>query len=122
MPKRRLRTLIIGLIMTFVGPALGLVIYFAVVFHLLLPGQSAPSLAEAMANFQAIPRQMFLAMSLLALGFLCGASGLVVIISTLAVHFLGQDTAPAYSPPASKHRPAVENSPKLAKYSYGPNP
>jgi len=89
--------------MLIVGPTLGYVGWFALLMHAAQPGQVSPSIAEAMARMQQLPGQLLAAMIPLALGVLCGAAGLFLVIATLAIHFLGQDTEPT-SPPGMRHQ------------------
>ena len=78
--------------MMIVGPALGYVGWFGLLMHAAQPGQVSPSIAEAMARMEQLPGQLLTALIPLALGLLCGAAGLFLVVATLAIHFLGQDT------------------------------
>jgi hypothetical protein len=92
MPPRRLRTLIIGLAMFILGPVLGFVTYIAVLLRTLAPGQVTPPFREALAHLQQIPGRVVIALLPLGLGAVCGAAGLVLVLATLATHFLGQES------------------------------
>jgi hypothetical protein len=102
MSPRRLRTLIIGLALFIIGPILGICAYLAVVLHA-LPRGTSPSPAEALAQLQHLPGQLALALIPIAIGVVCGAIGLFMVISTLAVHFLGSAAASEHQPSFASH-------------------
>jgi len=117
MPRKRIRMLITGLAMAFVGPAVGFCIYFAALIYAEQPGASSNPL-EVLADIQRLPGRLALAALPLGLGFLCGAAGVLVSLSSLIIHFLGKETEvrtnPFSSPPppnASSTQPA---SPPIA--------
>jgi hypothetical protein len=105
MSPRRHRTLIIGLALFIIGPTLGLCAYLAVVLRALPRGTSL-SPAEALAQLQQLPGQLALALIPATIGLVFGAIGLFMIISSLAVHFLG-------SAAASEHQPSFASRTRI---------
>ncbi len=133
MPTRRQRTLIVGLIMTFAGPALGFIVREIMGAHILWQAQQplTPSLADAMNHYDALMGKIFSASVPFELGMICGAVGIIISTATLALHFWPEGIATVpYSPPVpqapSKPRPATRPIPSdskyMPRYSYGPNP
>ena len=102
--------------MAILGPPFGFAIYLALVAYAAQTlAQPAPSFSEAIAEFQQVPARIALCFLPLALGLLCGATGLVIVIANLAIHFLGQ---PPTSPPTSDNfteRTPPPQSPCLAQ-------
>ncbi len=116
MPPRRLRNLIIGLALTFVGPALGFTLYLLLVFCVF--GNMADptaSLPDLMAQARQIPARVFLCLIPLGLGFLCGATGFVIVLANLATHFLGQPPATSAPSGAWPPSPAQPSAPHFAQ-------
>jgi hypothetical protein len=108
MSPRRLRTLITGLALFIIGPAVGFCAYIGIALYA-LPHAAVRSPAEALAQLQQLPSQLLLAVIPLALGLLCGAAGLFLVICTLAVHLLGYDSRKtATSEPQSNHASRVQ--------------
>jgi hypothetical protein len=94
MPPRRLRTLIVGLAMTILGPVLGYAIQLVLLVHAAQPGQVNQSITAAFAQLQQLPGQLLVSLIPLMLGALCGAAGFFLVTATLVIHFLGPDTCP----------------------------
>lgn len=97
--------------MTILGPTFGFAIYLALVVHAAQAfAQPAPSFADAMAHFQQVPARMALCFLPFGLGLLCGATGLVIAIANLALHFLGQPSSPSI---AFEQRTPAPQAPSL---------
>jgi hypothetical protein len=94
MHPHRLRNFLIGVGMFILGPALGFVLYVLLLMTV-LQGLNRPATLspEWFAEFQNFPGRILVALLPMGLGLLCGASGLVIVIANLAIHFLGQDPA-----------------------------
>jgi len=119
MPPRRLRTLIMGLALTILGPVLGFCIYLFLLLRA-FPG-ATPTVTDAFAQLQELPTQLTVALLPMALGLLCGAAGFFMAISSLAIHFLGSESkTPALPRPSAQSnaapKPASIEVPDDARY------
>jgi len=104
--------------MTILGPTIGFAVYLAVVVHAAQTfAQPAPTLSEAMTQFQQLPGRLAFCLIPLSLGALCGATGLVMVIANLAIQFLGQETAPATTARAFTQSNPAPQAPGLAQVS-----
>jgi hypothetical protein len=102
--------------MAILGPTFGFATYLALVVHAAQTlAQPAPSFSEAVAHLQQVPVRLALCLLPLGLGILCGATGLVIVIANLAIHFLGQPATPAASSGAYTERTPAPQSPGLAR-------
>jgi hypothetical protein len=131
MPTRRRHTLIVGLVMTFAGPALGYLIRDAMSFPLTRQPPLPSSLADAMHQYEAVMAKVFSVSMIGEIGMICGAIGVLVSAAALARHFWPDYAAtstksttvphvPAAPRPAT--RPVFSDAKYMPRYSYGPNP
>ena len=106
MSPRRLRLLLIGLALFFIGPVLGYIVTLAIMMSLGVQGMAGQSLAEALAGLQRLPGQVLAACIPAALGFLAGGVGIFLVVANLVIHFLGQEnSAPPALPVSPKPAP-----------------
>lgn len=116
MPPRRLRTLVTGLGLFIIGPAIGFCAYLIILLQA-LPGGTRPSLAEALAEWQQLPGQIALALIPLALGLLSGAVGLFMVVASIALHYFGGGAA---NPTAPELQPTHASRTQIPKSTQTP--